>query len=99
MKREAQSTIEHEQPFAPELWERTMSRRHFIAGAGGGLLLVPGLAEKASASRQATGVAACRSCAKSIVIEWNEAFLQGVRDSKLGPPMVARAVAIGYTCI
>ena len=101
MKREARSTIEHEQRSAPELWERTMSRRHFIAaaGAGGGLLLVPGLAEKASASRQSTGVAACRFCAKSIVIEWNEAFLQGVRDSKLGPPMVARALAIGHTCI
>jgi hypothetical protein len=76
-----------------------MSRRNFIAAAGGGLLLVPGLAENASARRQSTGVAAYRSCAKNIVIEWNEAFLQGVRDSKLGPPMVARALAIGHTCI
>lgn len=101
MKREARSIIEHEQRFAPELWERTMSRRHFIAaaGAGGGLLLLPRLAEKASAGRPSTGVAACRSCGKSIVIEWNEAFLQGVRDSKLGPPMVARALAIGHTCM
>jgi hypothetical protein len=33
------------------------------------------------------------------VLEWNEAFLQGVRDSKLGPPMVARALAIAHTCI
>jgi hypothetical protein len=33
------------------------------------------------------------------VIQWNEAFLQAVRDSKLGPPMVARALAIGHTCI
>ena len=30
---------------------------------------------------------------------WNEALLQGVRDSKLGPPMVARALAIAHTCI
>jgi hypothetical protein len=30
---------------------------------------------------------------------WNEAFLQGVRDSKLGPPMVARALATAHTCI
>jgi hypothetical protein len=35
----------------------------------------------------------------SVAIQWNEAFLQGVRDSKLGPPMVARALAIGHTCI
>jgi hypothetical protein len=33
------------------------------------------------------------------VIRWNEAVLQGVRDSKLGPPMVARALAIVHTCI
>jgi hypothetical protein len=35
---------------------------------------------------------------KSIVIKWNEAALQGVRDSKIGPPMVARALAIVHTC-
>src|SRR3981189_2483626 len=35
----------------------------------------------------------------SIVIQWNNAALQGVRDSKLGPPMVARALAIVHTCI
>jgi hypothetical protein len=35
----------------------------------------------------------------SVVILWNRAALQGVRDSKLGPPMVARALAIVHTCI
>jgi hypothetical protein len=35
----------------------------------------------------------------SVVIQWNNAALQGVRDSKLGPPMVARALAIVHTCI
>src|ERR1700687_5700601 len=35
----------------------------------------------------------------SVVIHWNNAALQGVRDSKLGPPMVARALAIVHTCI
>jgi hypothetical protein len=34
-----------------------------------------------------------------VVIQWNEAFLQGVRGSKLGPPMVARALAIAHTCV
>jgi hypothetical protein len=33
-----------------------------------------------------------------IVVRWNEALLQGVRESKLGPPMVARALAIAHTC-
>src|SRR5579859_7384360 len=35
----------------------------------------------------------------TIVAQWNNAALQGVRDSKFGPPMVARALAIVNTCI
>jgi hypothetical protein len=34
----------------------------------------------------------------NVVLLWNNAALQGVRDSKLGPPMVARALAIIHTC-
>jgi len=34
---------------------------------------------------------------ESVVLRWNSAALQGVRDSKLGPPMVARALAIVHT--
>jgi hypothetical protein len=34
-----------------------------------------------------------------VVLQWNEAFLEGVRNSRLGPPMVARALAIAHTCI
>lgn len=33
-----------------------------------------------------------------MVLVWNQAALQGVRDSKPGPPMVARALAILHTC-
>ncbi|HVH87984.1 MAG TPA: vanadium-dependent haloperoxidase [Terriglobales bacterium] len=35
----------------------------------------------------------------NVVVLWNQAALQGVRDSTLGPPMVARALAIVHTCI
>ena len=35
----------------------------------------------------------------SVVLHWNDAALQGVRDSRLGPPMVARALAIIHTCV
>jgi hypothetical protein len=35
----------------------------------------------------------------SIVIAWNTAALQGLRDSTIRPPMVARALAIVHTCI
>jgi PAP2 superfamily len=37
--------------------------------------------------------------APTVVVQWNDAALQGVRDSKIGPPMVARALAIIHTCI
>jgi uncharacterized protein DUF6851/vanadium-dependent haloperoxidase-like protein len=44
--------------------------------------------------------------ANNVVITWNRVALQGVRDaggqhapSKMGPPMVARALAIIHTCI
>lgn len=37
--------------------------------------------------------------ASNVVIQWNQVALQGVRDSKLGPPMLARALAIVRTCI
>jgi hypothetical protein len=35
----------------------------------------------------------------TIVVIWDSAALQGVRDSKIGPPMVARALAIVHACI
>src|SRR6266511_3581458 len=37
--------------------------------------------------------------ADNVVLQWNAAVLQGVRDSRLGPPMVARALAIVHTCM
>jgi hypothetical protein len=44
------------------------------------------------------------SCAQTppqpnIVAQWNKAALQGVRDARLGAPMVARALAVVHTCI
>jgi hypothetical protein len=76
-------------------WERSLARRQFIAaaGAGGVLLLAPRLTQQATAVRRG------RQPRDNLVIRWNQAFLQGVRDSKLGPPMVARALAIAHTCI
>jgi Domain of unknown function (DUF6851)/VCPO second helical-bundle domain len=77
--------------------KQAMSRRHFLAatGAGGALLLLPGVAETGSAARRAVAA----QPRESVIIQWNEAFLQGVRASRLGPPMVARALAIAHTCI
>lgn len=76
-------------------WGRPMPRRQFIttAGLGGALLLAPGLTQRAMAARRSWRPR------DTLVVRWNEAFLQGVRGSKLGPPMVARALAIAHTCI
>lgn len=35
----------------------------------------------------------------SVVVRWNQAFLEGVRESTLGPPMVSRALAIVHTAV
>ncbi len=35
----------------------------------------------------------------TLVVQWNNAALQGDRDSAFGPPMVARALAMVHTCI
>lgn len=37
--------------------------------------------------------------ADTVVVRWNQAALQAVRVSKIGPPMVARALAILHTCM
>jgi PAP2 superfamily len=45
------------------------------------------------------GLVCSQGLSPNVVTQWNQAALQGVRDSKLGPPMVARALAIVHTCI
>ena len=45
------------------------------------------------------GVMGQTSASDNVVVQWNVAALQGVRDSHIGPPMVARALAIAHTCM
>jgi hypothetical protein len=73
--------------------EQVMSRRRFLAtaGAGGAVLLVPPWAPSAVLPP------AANPREDSIVVLWNRALLQGVRESKLGPPMIARALAVAHT--
>jgi hypothetical protein len=80
-----------------QLSGQSMSRRHFLGaiGTGAALLVLPGVPEGASALRL-TGRG---PPGDSVVLRWNEAFLQAVRNSRLGPPMVARALAVAHTCI
>ena len=37
--------------------------------------------------------------ASNVLIVWDDAASRGIRDSKLGAPMAARALAIVHTCI
>lgn len=77
-----------------------LTRRQFLkrAGAGSALLLVPQLAWARGPLPAAQQDAEVES-GDSVVVRWNAAALQGVRDSKLGPPMVARALAIVHTSV
>ncbi len=73
-----------------------MSRRAFIRAmsAGGAALVLP-----AARVPSARGWSITASIPDSLVVRWNAAALQGVRESRLGPPMVARALAIVHTCM
>ena len=44
-------------------------------------------------------VSAAASSGPNAVVQWDNAALQGDRDSTLGPPMVARALAMVHTCM
>ncbi|HEX8067872.1 MAG TPA: vanadium-dependent haloperoxidase [Thermoleophilaceae bacterium] len=73
-------------------WEGAISRRRLLAtaGAAGALLAAPPWLR---------GAAAAGAPVDNVVLAWNEAALEGVRRSTLGPPMVARALAIVHTCM
>ncbi len=70
-----------------------LSRKRLLqaAGAGGLAFFVPDLA--LARPRGAVGRA------ENIVLRWNDALLEGVRASRLGPPMVARALAVAHTAM
>jgi len=36
---------------------------------------------------------------RDVVLQWNDVVLEAIRRSTLGPPMVARALAIVHTCM
>jgi hypothetical protein len=74
-----------------------ITRRGFLraAGAGGLALFTPGLI---GTKRSQLGADRPKRLT-DIVLRWNGAALQGVRDSAIGPPMVSRALAIIHTAI
>lgn len=45
------------------------------------------------------GAYAASSGADSVVVRWNNELLEAVRNTAIGPPMVARALAVTHTCM
>lgn len=76
--------------------ETTLTRRQLVgaAVAGGVALALP-----ARVRATPPGPTYGTGPGDSVVLRWNDAFLQGVRESRLGPPMVARALAVAHTCV
>jgi len=67
-----------------------------------GLALTPLVASSLMTASVATGTPGSTVAGgqpDNIVLQWNAAALQAVRDSTLGPPMVARAFAVMHTCM
>ncbi|GAA5066208.1 hypothetical protein HNP84_001182 [Thermocatellispora tengchongensis] len=67
--------------------------RTFALGAAAALVL-PVSAQAAGAQ----AVPAQATAGPSVVVRWNQALLAAVRAGTLGPPMVARALAVVHTC-
>lgn len=44
-------------------------------------------------------MSALRDQTDNVALRWNHALLQGVRESTIGPPAIARALAIAHTCM
>jgi hypothetical protein len=71
---------------------RTTSRTSSIAVFAAMLALVPAVS---GASARPPG----KPYRETIAVRWNEAALEAVRHSRMGPPAVARALAIVHTCM
>lgn len=52
-----------------------------------------------SATAAAAGAPTRTGARDDVVIAWNEALLEAVRRSGMGPPMVARSLAVAHTCM
>ncbi|MEV4089895.1 hypothetical protein AB0J43_57475, partial [Nonomuraea fuscirosea] len=69
---------------------RTSLRTLALALVSATALAVPAL--------PATATEAASTGGPSVVVRWNQALLTAIRTGTLGPPMVARALAVTHTC-
>lgn len=74
-------------------------RTSVVLGLVAVVCLVVSTSPSAAGPKNGKGSAAGPVDKDKVVLEWNEAALEGVRQSTLGPPMVSRALAIIHTCM
>ncbi|MQA27487.1 MAG: phosphoesterase [Micromonosporaceae bacterium] len=73
-----------------------VSRRSLLrAGAGGAVASAGGIPLGSGSASAATQTAST----DTIVVRWSEAILEAARNSALGPPMLARALAVVHTAV
>jgi uncharacterized protein DUF6851/vanadium-dependent haloperoxidase-like protein len=87
-----------------QLSRRTLFRRTLVYGALGlaGVAAVSAELVPPSRPRLTVGAADTSDIVKwapTVVVIWNNAALQAIRDLRPGPPMTARALAILHTCM
>ena len=58
-----------------------------------------GLPSAGAASSPGDDRASRGKAAPTVVVRWNETTLEAIRRARLGPPIVARALAIVHTCM
>ncbi|MGH2391251.1 MAG: vanadium-dependent haloperoxidase [Chloroflexota bacterium] len=76
-----------------------LTRRDLLRAALGATVGVAAAVAPSRGSRIASAWAdSAGDSSPTVVVQWNNAALQAIRDTKPGPPMVARALAIVHTC-
>lgn len=79
-----------------ELADGHVSRRALLGACAGGMFASASGVLLGSGSASAASKAASSD---TIVVQWSEAVLAAARNSTLGPPMLARALAIVHTAV
>lgn len=79
-------------------WLRTVATSVLAAALAAGVTTAASAAAVPSGAGPTTADPA-DARTDNVVLRWNAAALQGVRDSTLGPPMVARALGVLNTCV
>jgi PAP2 superfamily len=74
-------------------------RSSLVAGWALAIVAVSGLSSAGAAASSDGDRESRGKAAPTVVVRWNETTLEAIRRARLGPPIVARALAIVHTCM